>query len=102
MAETEKNPTAMTWEQKFQALKELGETSLIMRKPGDWYVRTEVEVIRVGNDLITDCGNGATPEKAVEDHWHKFVESGATVVIDSTLIDRREYRWNGFMWQVVG
>jgi hypothetical protein len=87
----------MTWEQKLQALQALGDTSLRMRKPGDWYVNTVANIKGDGG-----YGNGATPEAAVEDHWKKFAESGATVVVDAYSPSRREYRWNGFMWEVVG
>lgn len=89
----------MDWEQKLAALKSLTSHHLEMRKPGDWYVSCHAEVAGDGM-LRGQCGEGATPQDAVEDHWRLLTElppdrylrcgiSGHTKVV----------RWNGFMWE---
>lgn len=94
----------MTWEQKLQAIQALNETSLHMRKPGDWYVRCGMEV---GADnscvLIGRYGNGNTPQEAVEDHWKIYTD---LLKLDEYCVvgcaeNRRHVRWNGFMWNDV-
>ena len=95
----------MNWEQKLAACKALRPygTGLRMRSPGDWYVeQIGLEVIEEGHRgmLVGRYGNGATPEAAVEDHWAKLTASDvAAVVLNAMGPDRREVRWNGFMWE---
>lgn len=90
----------MNWEQKMQALQALGEVSLRMRKPGDWYVASHTEV-KDGPILKSDHGNGATPQDAIEDEWMKKVTNlgSKVLIIDAGRSCRRAVRWNGFMWQ---
>jgi len=88
----------MTWEQKLQALDALTGCALRMRKPGDWYVDQSVEIKR-GSVLVGEYGGGATPEEAVNDHWAKLAESGERLVTRAMCNDRKEARWNGFMWE---
>lgn len=90
----------LTWEQKLQALQALGNTSLRMRKPGDWYVSQNGVSIREGSILKGSYGNGKTPEEAVTNHWllYSAPTNNQTVVIDD---GRRGVCWNGFMWQSV-
>jgi hypothetical protein len=93
----------MTWEQKLAALQALCDTSLRMRKPGDWYVSATGRGI--GGDGLSRgaYGNGKTPQEAVEDDWRQIVEhlpSDRYVIARSYSIEKR-VRWNGFMWSEV-
>jgi hypothetical protein len=86
----------LTWEQKLAALQCLADTSLRMRKPGDWFVNANDRFV-CGNALQTGSfGNGKSPQEAVEDDWEKMTElsSGRYVQVR----DGKRYRWNGFMW----
>jgi len=91
----------MTWQQKLAALQCLGDCSLKMREPGDWYVsQSRVEV---GGDgmLAGSYGNGETPVVAVTDHWRVLVDElpvGKHLVLGASSDDRRAVRWNGYMW----
>lgn len=93
---------SMTWEQKLAALKALGETSLKMRKPGDWYVeQIGVEVKEVdGNGVIGGRhGDGRTPEEAVNNHWIELTEREPLAYVRiKHLGERQHVKWNGFMW----
>jgi hypothetical protein len=91
---------AMTWEQKLAALTALGDTSLRMRKPGDWYVDHRGVEIGDGHILDSGHGDGATPEAAVEDRWAclTLLPPNKIIVLDAMRATRREVRWNGFMW----
>ena len=89
----------MTWEQKVHACQSIGDFSLRMRHPGDWYVSHNVE--RVEGDLLSGgCVNGAnTPEVAVERHWDWLTEPGYHVRIRIPgSHQHREMFWNAFMW----
>lgn len=83
----------MNWEQKLAALQALGDTSLRMREPGNWYVNGAGEIAQ-DRMLVGEYGNGATPEAAVNDHWQKFTGTGQIVRLSG---DRR-VTWRGFMW----
>lgn len=91
----------MNWEQKLFACKALDDRiSLCMRKPGDWYVSWSVEV---GGDSVLsgEYGNGRTPEEAVINHWATVVDAlplHKCLVIGAYTDNRRQVRWNGFMW----
>lgn len=90
----------MTWEEKLAALQCLGEVSLHMRKPGDWYVSQRVTI---GGDgmLRGEYGNGKTPEAAVEQHWAIYsadlLNTNKYVVVESHG-KRRHVVWVGYMW----
>lgn len=90
----------MTWEQKLQALKVLGEAALHMRQPGDWHVTVKgVEI--GGNGLLESAGgNGGTPEQAVDDAFMRLTRlpQGRHIVCRAYGPDRMAYRWEGFMW----
>ncbi len=91
----------MTWEQKLAAFQALGDTSLRMRVPGDWYVSADSVNVKAKPD---DCfvtglyGNGATPEAAVEDHWRQLASELEPSAHLSIRSGERRVRWNGFMW----
>ena len=83
----------MTWEEMFAALQNInafGRVSLMMRKPGDWYVSDGMEA---GGNGFLEGGvtAGKTPEGAVRERWawatrHKkglwfTVDGGRTAVI---------------------
>jgi len=88
----------MTWEEKLAALNCLGDATLNMRKPGDWYVCLMAEI---GGDglLIEGCGNGRTPEAAVENEWTRLT----SIPFDRYVRIRggRKVRWTGYMWSDV-
>lgn len=92
----------MTWEEKLQACQALGEVSLKMRKPGDWYVSQNIEV-KSGGVLHSVYGNGSTPKKAVENHWEKLtvLKSSQYIVLNFCDDNRRAVKWNGFMWEEI-
>lgn len=93
----------MTWEEKLVALQCLGDTCLIMRRPGDWFVSSRAE-IKQGAILAREYGNGPTPQAAVEDHWRIFVDDlppGQYIVTDAYRPERKAYRWTGYMWREV-
>lgn len=93
----------MTWEEKFQALAAIGNISLHMRKPGDWYVRHDASLCW-SQFKGGPYGNGTTPQEAVENHWEIFTTlkapgySELRAVLASVGGQKKEVRWNGFMW----
>lgn len=90
----------MNWEQKLEALQVIADSSLRMRKPGDWYVDAYRREIGGDGMLVHSYGNGNTPQEAVEDDWRKMVEQlPANKYIQAA--DRKRYRWAGFMWKEV-
>lgn len=87
----------MTWEQKLAALDAIAETSLRMRKPGDWYVEARGRYV-VGNGIeVARYGNGKTPQEAVENDWLQLVE-GLPSDRHIRIRGGKEVRWNGYMW----
>lgn len=91
----------MSWEQKLEAMIRLcgaRNVSLRMREPGDWYVEVEGRYIGGNGILQGACGNGSTPQQAVEDDWKKYViDIGDDFYIVAP--NKLAYRWNGFMWK---
>ena len=91
----------MTWEEKLHALDLLaGVGSLHMRVPGDWLCSHSLD-IKDRSLLVGGCGNGKTPQEAVEDQWARLterLEPYQYIVIDRSGGPRRSVRWNGFMW----
>lgn len=92
----------MTWEQKLQAAQSIGECSLKMRVPGNWYVSQSGVERKEGGCLSSGGGcNGATPEVAVDEFWNWLSDPKFYVVINAYGETRRTVKWNGFMWQDV-
>ena len=93
----------MDWEQKLEALSCLGEVSLMMRQPGNWYVHGPAGVeIKEEGCLASPTQRGATPRAAVEECWIQYTKLAADryLVVNAMARDsRRHIRWNGFMWQ---
>lgn len=89
----------MTWEEKLAALQSLTETSLRMRKPGDWYVDA-YGLREIGGNGILDSayGNGKTPQEAVENDWLKMTSLASDLYI---RVKGKNYRWMGYMWRQV-
>ena len=97
----------MTWEQKLEAMIALlrfgGDASLHMRAPSDWYARLSNVEIKRGCMLESVCGNGDSPQTAVENLWVKVTDD---LEMDNYLVlnaydgggKRRAVRWAGFMW----
>lgn len=95
----------MDWQHKAAALDALAEFEIKFRKMGDWYVSQNVE-IKDSAILRSACGNGSTPDEAIEDHWRQLVDDIAAtplylVTRASSDTKRRAVRWNGFMWMDV-
>lgn len=89
----------MTWQQMLMAIQALGETSLKMRKPGDWYVSAHTSIANAGL-LEGRYGNGSTPEEAVEDHWERITNLAPhEYVVTSRGGERLNVKWTGFMWE---
>lgn len=96
----------LTWEQKLFAISKLCDTSLKMRKPGDWYVSSVGIEVAGDGVLIGEYGNGTTPQEAVEEEWRKLV----TDLPDGKYLRVHDYRhgekpryvrWNGIWWREV-
>lgn len=93
----------MNWEQKLQALQALCDVSLKMRKPGDWYVSSNMSIAGDGF-LRSNYGNGQTPESAVNNHWENYttlLSPESYIAVNQTFGPRKQVRWNGFMWEDV-
>jgi hypothetical protein len=91
----------MDWQQKFAAIQAFAgnfDTSIMMRKPGDWYVSSGMSV---GGDgmLSGKYGNGVSPEAAINEHWEIY----STLPFDRYAVNRenKRARWNGFMWDAI-
>ncbi len=92
----------MTWEDRIQAMQSLGELTLRMRKPGDWYVNHSGVERAEGCLLCGGCVTGAkTPQEATEQHWKWLTElKGDQYIVTNAMNDRRmAYRWTGYMWK---
>lgn len=92
--------SVMSWEEKLSAFQALSDTSLRMRKPGDWYVSAHVEV-KNRSMLEGRFGNGRSPQEAVENHWDKLTNLAPHeyIIVDAMRESRRAVCWNGFMWK---
>lgn len=90
----------MNWEQKLHILNKLCDCSLVMRKPGDWYVDSEMS-IKTPQTLICDYGNGASPGLAVEDHWQRHVEKLPAEHCIWVSSRGKYYRWDVCIWDEV-
>lgn len=96
----------LNYQQKMQAILALGEASVVMRKPDDWYVAQSGVDVKAGSVLEGRYGNGVHPEAAIHDHWDQLTQlkDGEYVVVfttDDHGTKRRHVRWNGFMWEDV-
>lgn len=92
----------MTWEEKLDALSELADVALKMRKPGDWYVSMRGVSIADGHLLTCAVGNGSVPELAVCDLWRQLTELPNEKCIEVSGPDGvKRYRWSRFMWREV-
>jgi hypothetical protein len=93
-------PCETTWEEKLAAFQALGDCSLKMRSPGDWYVSGHLEWMTPGSGMLEGkYGNGKTPEEVVLDHWEQLTDPKGYLVIDAMSKDRRHVKWNGYMWE---
>lgn len=91
------------YEQMFAAINALAPASVMMRKPGDWYVRQSGVDVKRGRLLCSAYGNGDSPEAAIRDHWTKLTSVAAPhyIVLIAGGPGRTAVRWNGFMWERV-
>ena len=91
----------MDWQQKLEACQAMGDISLKMRKPGDWYVNHSGVERREGSCLSSGCVTGAkTPEDAVNQHW-LWLTCPGYYLVQNAFSNRRAFRWNGFMWKEI-
>jgi hypothetical protein len=92
--------TTATWEDRLGAMKVLGDVTLHMRKPGDWYASHSNVGISNGAIVSSGAGNGRTPEEAVNDLWR-----GLTQISDGEWIavghgdNRINAVWDGDAWK---
>ena len=82
----------MSWEEKLLCLQGLGETSLRMREPGNWYVDARRRDCIRGIFAVGAYGNGNTPQAAVEADWAIISKEPCVRAGDA------HYTWNGSMW----
>lgn len=88
----------MTWEQKLEALQALGQISLEMSRPGDWYLSYTFER-KEGDLLSSECvSNAKTPEEAVNQCWEWATDENFYIVIDAHRETREAVAWNGYRW----
>jgi hypothetical protein len=90
----------LTWEEKLMVLAAISDdVSLHMRKPGDWYVHTGLEIGN-GQFLEGPTARSESPQAAVEEAWEQYTHlaPGEFLVIHAGSERRREYRWNGYAW----
>lgn len=89
----------MNWEQKLETMMALGACELIMRKPGDWYVNQDVS-LQDGRLLVSEYGNGTTPQEAVENHFDGLAlgSSPKKYLVIRDDGGRRHVYWNGYRW----
>lgn len=88
----------MNTTQKALALNALGGFSIKIRSSGDWYASVSAEIKR-GVFLESPAVSEATPNKAVDSLFKIYTDLGVHVVLNAYGKDRREVRWNGFMWE---
>lgn len=92
----------MDWEQKFAALQALltfsGDAALHMRKPGNWYVSLPQVDLAVDGMLTSVGETGESPEDAVHATWETLTRAGAVLALRAMQPNRRNVKWNGFMW----
>jgi hypothetical protein len=89
----------LNWQQKLQALNVLTPHVLCMRKPGDWFVNSNL-TIREGCVNIGTYGNGESPQEAVNDHWEIYtnLEKDEQCI---SVCDGTHVVWDTFMWKQV-
>lgn len=90
----------LTWEQKFLAIIAIGPASLKCRGEGDWYVEQSGVEVGDGRFLTSPSVSGKAPADAVALYWDSLTDlpPSARIVIGAYGKNRREVRWNGFMW----
>jgi hypothetical protein len=90
----------LTWEERFEAMQSLGDCSLRMRKPGDWYMNLRGVNIRKDSMLSAVCGDGNDPITAILSTWRALTELKAREYITVDSMGKEfNYRWNGYMWK---
>lgn len=89
----------MTALEKAKALNALSRISLMLTSTErtQWYVHHGVEK-KDGCILSSAAGYGDTPEEAIDETWKLLTEGAPLLVIKAMGPDRREVRWNGYMW----
>lgn len=94
----------MTTDQMMHILNALAPASLIMKGQGEWSVSQPTINVRTADAPEKTnhvFGAGATPEKAIQDHWQKVALLPETAVVALEQPGRRLdrfVRWNSYMW----
>ena len=90
----------MDWQKKAVAIDALSPIEIRLRKEGDWYILTRIDIEDDGA-YISPCGDGRTPMEAIEDLWKNLtnLKKHQWVVVGACENKPRRFRWNGFMWQ---
>lgn len=70
-----------------------------MRRPGDWYVSSDLCILDNGC-IVGKYGNGQSPDEAVRNHWEIYsnVEYPNVVFNSDTS---KKYLWNKYVWKEV-
>lgn len=93
----------MGYEQMIAAMKAIApDAAIYFRGPRDWYVGRLPEV--GGDGLLSGiAGRAPDPVAAIQDAWDRLiaVQAPKYLVIRAMSNDRRQVRWNGFMWEDV-
>jgi hypothetical protein len=94
---------SLNYEQKLQALQALGEVTIHMREPGDWYAYLPGAELGGNGMLLGTSGNGATPQVAINDYWEQMtnIKPPYKYIVLAAYNDakRKHVVWNGFMWK---
>lgn len=93
---------ALTANQKFLAMKALGDASIKMDVYGKWYVSIFAVEVKHGAMLSgLPVPHTETMQDAVEQSWKGLTELSGDryIVINAMGATRRAVRWNGFMWE---
>jgi len=93
---------SLTTQQKFLAMRSLCDaTQIRIDLNGNFYVRLP-GVERARRGMLSSLGAHADcPIKAIDQTWEQITSltSYETIVVDAMKSQRKEYRWDGFMWK---
>lgn len=91
----------MTTDQMMQACQAIGDISLRMRAPGNWYVDHR-GVERVEGSLLSGgLVSADNPQHAIGQHWAWLTDDKYPVIRIWNYGTVRRVKWNGFMWEDV-
>ncbi len=91
----------MTTDQKMLAMVALDYRTSVMLSPytKKWYVSCRAEV-KEGSIVSSPLYHSTTAEQSIRETWEEYSKA-LCVVVNVMKKNRREVRWNGFMWDDV-